>query len=118
MKATRTPIRGVAPARPCVICRQPFQPRFEEQRACAGRCARTWGGRQTQVDRVPFGFSVMVEQQRRARRDRVQATVRQRWQELSVREVEIFKFAYRIAYDQGYNKGFASQRRQQKANAA
>lgn len=111
MSAGRTSFtdKVVAP-RTCVVCTQPYTPRYQEQETCGGRCARVHGGRQHK-GQLPPQFAKKIQARREARREAIRQTLGARFGELSAREIEIFTFVYRIAYDRGYAKGLAHQRR-------
>lgn len=114
---SRTPIRSkVVEPRICSVCEFPYTPRWEEQQTCGGRCARVCGGRKNK-GHWPPAFAAAARRRREAKRQAIRATCRQRWPEMTVREVEIFEFAMRTGYDRGYAMGLKSQRRQ-KASAA
>lgn len=114
---TRTLIRGkVVPERICEVCKDPYTPRYEEQKTCGGRCSRVWGGRQNR-GHMPAAFAASARSRREARKREVEAICRAKWPELSVREIEIFNFAHLVGYRLGYNRGLCHQRRQ-KASAA
>lgn len=109
MARDRTPIRDkVVPTRVCPVCAQSYTPRWEEQITCGGRCARVFGGhgcKRPKKGELPIAFAQFVEIRRATRKAEVEALCHKRWPELSVREIELFNFARRLGYDQGYQKG-------------
>lgn len=118
---TRRLISGkVVEPRECLVCHDPFTPRWETQVTCGGRCSRVYGaagGRRPKKGEIPMPFVKVLERRRTKRRLEIEAICRARWPELSVREIEIFHFARKLGYDQGYQKGLIRQKRQREVGA-
>jgi len=108
--------RIVAP-RECAICRQSYTPRYEEQTCCPGRCNKVNGGRMHREEKTARLLRI-IEERRQARNRAIQAECRATWGELSIREIEIFKYAMLTGFKRGLSRGYVMQKRQAKGKAA
>lgn len=101
------------PPRLCRECREPFTPRKPEQQFCPkpARCVYHAQSRQRK-GQVPEA-AVAGKRKRDAA---IRASKRDdRFGVLSEREEDIFAFAHRVGYDEGYQSGVAPLRRKQAA---
>lgn len=93
------------PPRLCRECREAFTPRKSEQMYCPkpARCAYQAQSRQRR-GHVPIAA---VEGKRRRDAEMRAAKLDGRFGTLSAREQEIFAFAHRVGYDEGYAIAYA-----------
>lgn len=91
-------------ARVCAWCGQPYTPnryKVATQKCCSAICARKHGGMKRRGQVVP---QLVVATQKRAALRQAQQLSDQ-FGMLSPRERELFRFAYRRGYVNGYNAG-------------
>jgi hypothetical protein len=118
MPAKRTLIKDrIVPSRKCSICRQSYTPRYEEQTCCPGRCNKVNGGRMHREEKTARLLRI-VEARKQARNQAIQTECREQWGELSIREIEIFKYAMSTGFKRGLSRGYVMQKRQAKVKAA
>jgi hypothetical protein len=70
------------------------------------------------LDEKRARFARIAVQRKEARNHAIQAECRARWGELSIREIEIFKYAMSTGYVRGRSRGMSMQKRQAKVLAA
>ncbi len=96
--------------RRCLKCPDRFTPRHPEQVTCSRAC-----GYALQADRKHgHAPEPAIEKLREMHRAAIRLYCFEAWGELSVREVEIFKFATRM----GYRRGYMAMYRGRKSKAA
>jgi hypothetical protein len=87
--------------KPCEWCQRPFAPREARIRFCRRRCVDKWKSKQMEGHRWP-----MAEARNQQRLDRVKRDLGAEFGELSIREIQLFKWTWRTAYQHGYNKAY------------
>lgn len=97
------------PPRLCAYCHEPFTPTRPEQKYCPKPATCRWKGPGEKMrGRIPVEACA-------AKRQRDAALIQQRcdarFGSLTAREVEIYRFAYSLGYDQAYQVAYNSPRK-------
>lgn len=105
-------------AKTCPICQCQFTPmrraRGVQTQHCGLRCSRKAQALALK-GKTPTKAVLAVK----AKRDQeLRAALRGTFDELSVRDIELFRFAYRTAYNRGYLKGYHAMTKRKTAEAA
>jgi hypothetical protein len=95
----------------CAVCRQPFAPTREDQRACGFRCARTLAGRTLKAKGTPAALTRQQQVNAAARQARIAQACVARFGTLSPREAALFAFGSANGYRCGYARGYHASRR-------
>lgn len=91
----------------CGVCRQPFRPTDYRRKLCSVKCRNAYNGIRSK-GKTPVEA---IEASKRLRDQSTREDVRKQFGELSVREIELFKWTYKLAWQRGYNKALHRQPR-------
>ena len=110
MKEKRHRIRRGTPVerRTCAVCGELYLPWWVEQQTCQQSCARVLGGRGNREAKTARLLQV-IQARREAKRLAIQADCRERWPDMTKREMEIANFFAKLGYKRGYSKAISGQ---------
>jgi hypothetical protein len=106
-------MRAILPPVDCRQCGQTFQRKHRAQFLCGNACGHRW-----RAAKWARGEHPAIQKLRVRRLDRVRQALGREFEELSIREIAVFKWAWKHGYQHGYAKGRYLSRRASTAVAA